>query len=149
MSGKNRNHVIQNLIQICLEDPKLIYSRQPSSRQKWPLESTSKGIKKIPLFDPFSPKLDCPLFGVPTVIPKTIINCIWSKPLMQSCKKVSKVVVVKYKGQKRPQKWALCGAISQNGKVKLGSKTPPANKVKTHHIQEQREKSLMRNTDIF
>ena len=28
---------------------------------------TNKGIPKIPLFDPFSQKMSCPLFGVPTV----------------------------------------------------------------------------------
>ena len=28
----------------------------------------NKGIPKIPLFDPFSQKMSCPLFGVPTVI---------------------------------------------------------------------------------
>ena len=29
----------------------------------------NKGIAKIPLFDPFSQKMSCPLFGVPTVFP--------------------------------------------------------------------------------
>ena len=29
---------------------------------------TNKGIAKIPLFDPVSSKMDCPLFGVPTVL---------------------------------------------------------------------------------
>ena len=31
---------------------------------------TNKGIREIPLFDPILPKIDCPLFGVTTVMKK-------------------------------------------------------------------------------
>ena len=33
------------------------------------------GIPKFPLFDPFSLKMSCPLFGVPTVFAKTRLQC--------------------------------------------------------------------------
>ena len=36
----------------------------------------NKGIPKFPLFDPFSQKMSCPLFGVPTVVPNFIKNPI-------------------------------------------------------------------------
>ena len=56
---------------------------------------TNKGITGIPLFEPILPKMDCPLFGVTTVVVKVALDCTTVKRLQTYSNKETKIRVSK------------------------------------------------------
>ena len=66
---------------------------------------TNKGISEIPLFDPVLLKMDCPLFGVTTVIEK-IIPPIFIDPATQPLMPIEIVSLLFYWNFKKLRKCA-------------------------------------------